>query len=49
VGDNVTVTTHVEGNFDKRGLPEPLVLTLYFNLCHDRIAQLIILHNLKDL
>lgn len=47
--DNVTVTAHVDGNFDKRGLPEPLVLTLYFNLHHDRIAQLIILHNLNDL
>jgi len=45
---NVIVTAHVDGNFDKRGLPEPLVLNLYFSLHQGQIAQLIILHNLTD-
>jgi hypothetical protein len=39
------VTAHVDGSFDKRGLPDPLVLAFYFS-CHDgRIVQLIILRN----
>src|ERR1700681_2400837 len=27
---NCIVTAHVDGTFDKRGLPDPLVLTFYF-------------------
>ncbi|MFG1461615.1 nuclear transport factor 2 family protein [Xanthobacter sp. DSM 24535] len=39
------VTAHVDGLFDKRGLPDPLVLAFYFS-CHDeKIVQLIILRN----
>ncbi|HQS49339.1 MAG: hypothetical protein B7Y12_04910 [Rhizobiales bacterium 24-66-13] len=39
------VTAHIDGLFDKRGLPDPLVLAFYFS-CHDeKIVQLIILRN----
>ena len=39
------VTAHVDGLFDKRGLPDPLVLAFYFSSYKDRIVQLIILRN----
>ena len=39
------VTAHVNGDFDRRGLPDPLVLTFYFAQSGDRIVQLIILRN----
>ena len=39
------VTTHVDGSFDKRGLPDPLVLAFYFSTHDDKIVQLIILRN----
>jgi ketosteroid isomerase-like protein len=39
------VTAHVDGLFDKRGLPNPLVLAFYFSPCDDKIVQLIILRN----
>jgi ketosteroid isomerase-like protein len=42
---NCVVTTHVDGTFDKRGLPEPLVLTFYFCADEDKVVQLIILRN----
>jgi hypothetical protein len=41
----VIVTAHVGGDFDKRGLPDPLVVTFYFSVPDDRIVQLIILRN----
>ncbi len=41
----VAVTAEIDGNFDKTGLPDPLVLTFYFSIGHDRISQLIIVHN----
>jgi hypothetical protein len=41
------LTAHVDGNFDRRGLPEPLVLVFYFSMHRDKIAQLIILRNLS--
>ncbi len=43
------VTADVDGTFDKRGLPDPLVLAFYFTLCGDRIVQLIILRNRLDI
>ena len=43
---NVVVTAHVDGDFDKRGLPDPLVLAYYFSVRDDQIVQLIILRNL---
>lgn len=39
------VTAHVDGLFDKRGLPDPLVLVFYFSSYDNRIVQLIILRN----
>jgi hypothetical protein len=39
------VTAHIDGTFDKRGLPDPLVLTFYFSLSDDKIVQPIILRN----
>lgn len=45
---NCIVIAHVDGTFDKRGLPEPLVLTFYFSADEDKVVQLIILRNLPS-
>ncbi len=42
---NCIVTADVDGNFDKRGLPDPLVLALYFTTHSTHLVQLIILRN----
>ena len=47
--DNFIVTANVDGNFDKRGLPDPLVLAFYFTAQGDLIVQLIILRNRYDI
>jgi ketosteroid isomerase-like protein len=44
----VVVNAHVDGDFDRRGLPYPLVLTFYFSIDGSRIVQLIILRNQPD-
>jgi hypothetical protein len=41
----VIVTANINGNFDSRGLPDPLVFVFYFSASGDRIVQLIILPN----
>jgi hypothetical protein len=46
---NFIVTANVDGNFDKRGLPDPLVLAFYFTSHHELIVQLIILRNRRDI
>jgi hypothetical protein len=46
---NVIVTANIDGDFDKRGLPEPLVLAFYFTPHDDQIVQLIILRNRFDI
>ena len=46
---NFIVSANVDGNFDKRGLPDPFVLAFYFTPYNDRIAQLIILRNRFDI
>ena len=46
---NFIVTANVDGNFDKRGLPDPLVLAFYFTSHHELIVQLIILRNRGDI
>jgi hypothetical protein len=46
---NFIVTANVDGNYDKRGLPDPLVLTFYFTTQSDLIVQLIILRNRFDI
>ena len=43
------VTADVDGNFDKRGLPDPLVLAFYFTPHNDVIIELIILRNRRDI
>jgi SnoaL-like protein len=40
---HVVLKAHVDGTFEKRGLPDPLVLALYFSAQGDEIVQLIIL------
>ncbi len=47
--DNFIVTADIDGNFDKRGLPDPLVLAFYFTPHDDLIIQLIILRNRHDI
>ena len=39
------LTANVDGNYDKRGLPDPLVLAFYFTPQSELIVQLIILRN----
>ena len=46
---NFVVTADIDGNFDKRGLPNPLVLAFYFTPHNDLIIQLIILRNRHDI
>ena len=46
---NFIVTANVDGNYDKRGLPDPLVLAFYFTPHGDLIVQLIILRNRYDI
>src|SRR5258708_3914159 len=43
------VTANIDGNYDKRGLPDPLVLAFYFSAYRDQIVQLIILRNQCDI
>jgi ketosteroid isomerase-like protein len=47
--DNFIVTADIDGTFDKRGLPDPLVLAFYFTPHNDLIIQLIILRNRRDI
>lgn len=46
--ENLIVLANVDGIFDKRGLPDPLVLAFYFTTHGDKIVQLIILRNRSD-
>jgi SnoaL-like domain len=41
----VIVTANVDGDYDKRGLPDPLVLAFYFSIHREKVVQLIILRN----
>lgn len=43
------VTANVDGDYDKRGLPDPLVITFYFSTVGDKVAQLIILRNFPNM
>jgi len=46
---NFVVTANVDGTYDKRGMPDPLVLAFYFTPHCDQIVQLIILRNRVDI
>jgi hypothetical protein len=39
------VSAAVDGDYDKTGLPDPLILTFYFSLAGDKISRLIIAGN----
>lgn len=41
------VTANVDGEYDKRGLPEPLILEFFFEVADGKIVLLIILRNLS--
>ena len=43
-GDEI-VTFKLDGQYDKTGLPDPLLLTFYFSLHEAKICRLIILRN----
>jgi hypothetical protein len=45
LGNHVALKAEVDGDFDKKGLPSPLVLAFYFSVERDRIVQLVIVHN----
>ena len=47
--DQLIATVIIDGDFDKRGLPDPLVLTFYASIRDDRIVQLLILRNEPDM
>jgi hypothetical protein len=42
---DVTVHARFDGTYDKTGLPDPLILSIYFSLRDSRITQLIFIHN----
>lgn len=44
-GSSASVNAIIDGNFDRTGLPNPLVLAFYFSVGGDRIDQLVIVHN----
>ncbi|WP_394845507.1 nuclear transport factor 2 family protein [Pendulispora brunnea] len=46
--DHTVVAATVDGSFDKRGLPDPLIVTFYFSCRDDRLVQLLILRNEPD-
>ena len=39
-GDEVTITTKVDGNFDRTGLPDPLIINHHIRLEGDKIVRL---------
>lgn len=43
-GDYI-ISAAVDGEYDKTGLPDPLILTYYFSLENDKITRLIIIGN----
>ena len=42
------LAAEVTGEFDRRGLPEPLVITFYFSSHESQLVQLVILRNASD-
>ena len=42
---DITVHARFDGTYDKTGLPDPLILSLYFSIRDGRITQLIIIQN----
>lgn len=46
---NFIVTANVDGNYEKRGLPDPLVLAFYFTPQNKLTIQLIIFRSRRDI
>jgi ketosteroid isomerase-like protein len=42
---DIILRCRVDGDFDKTGLPDPVILTYYFSLRNERITQAIIILN----
>lgn len=42
-GDNTIVTAKIDGNFDRTGLPDPLLLDFHFTIKNNKIVRLTIL------
>jgi hypothetical protein len=47
LGDHVALSAKIDGDFDKTGLPSPLVLAFYFSVSGGKISALVIVHNKK--
>jgi hypothetical protein len=45
VGNHVALKAEIDGTFDKKGLPSPLVLAFYFCLSGSKISALVIVNN----
>jgi hypothetical protein len=45
LGDHVALKAEVDGDFDKKGLPSPLVLAFYFSVSGGKISALVIVNN----
>ena len=45
VGNHVALKAEGDGDFDKKGLPSPLVLTFYFSVSDGKISALVIVNN----
>lgn len=45
VGNHVALKAEVDGDFDKKGLPSPLVLAFYFCLSGAEISALVVVNN----
>jgi hypothetical protein len=46
--EHAVVEASIDGSFDKRGLPDPLLVTFYFSFTGDELTQLVILRNESD-
>jgi len=44
-GEHTVLRAAVDGDFDKRGLPEPLIVSFYFSAHEGKLVQLLILRN----
>jgi hypothetical protein len=45
---HTVVDVSIDGSFDKRGLPDPLIVTFYFSSNDFELTQLVILRNERD-
>jgi len=45
LGNHVALKAEIDGHFDKKGLPSPLVLAFYFSVSGDKVSALVIVHN----